>query len=479
VTDYAIFMLDPDGRVMTWNAGAEKIKGYTRDEIIGSHFSRFYTQEALDKGWPDYELKMARAEGRFEDEGWRVKKDGSRFWANVVITALRDSDGEFKGFAKVTRDLTERRLREEALRQSEERFRLLVENVRDYAIFMLDPQGVIISWNSGAEVIKGYKAVEVIGRHFSLFYPPTDIARKKPDRELVQAAEEGHFEEEGWRLRKDGSMFWANVIITPIYSHDRILRGFAKVTRDMSERKRLSELETSSRHMSEFLAMLGHELRNPLAPIRNAVKILQMEEQLTGPDLKWCRDVIGRQVDHMARLVDDLLDVGRITTGKIRLQKTRIDFADAIARSIEAAKPLLDERGHRLAVELPQQPIWIDGDLTRLAQVFLNLLANAAKFTPPGGDIELKVSIENGQVLTQVRDSGIGIRHEQLESIFNLFVQDLEHAGVTEGGLGVGLTLTRSIAEMHGGSVQAFSAGPDQGSTFVVRIPLPEASAAN
>jgi PAS domain S-box-containing protein len=234
VKDYAIFMLTPEGVVQTWNLGAERIKGYRADEIVGRHFSTFYPPE---DGWKcERLLKSAARDGRVEDEGWRVRKDGSRFWAMVVITCVRDASGAIIGFAKVTRDMSERRRAEESLRQSEERFRVLVESVRDYAIFMLDPAGRIATWNAGAERIKGYRAAEIMGEHFSKFYPPEDIAAGKCEMELAVATREGRFEDEGWRLRKDGSPFWANVVITALRNHAGELIGFAKVTRDLTER---------------------------------------------------------------------------------------------------------------------------------------------------------------------------------------------------------------------------------------------------
>jgi len=237
VDDYAIFALDPDGFILSWNAGAQRFKGYTADEIIGKHFSIFYPREKIAEGFPDYELREAARVGRFEDEGWRIRKDGTRFWANVVITALRDPSGRLVGYAKVTRDLTERRLAEEALRESEERFRLIVQNVKDYAIFMLDPTGHVTTWNEGAQRIKGYTADEIIGKHFSIFYPPEVAASGHPEHELEIAKATGVYEEEGWRVRKDGSQFWANVLITALRRDDGSLAGFAKVTRDLTERR--------------------------------------------------------------------------------------------------------------------------------------------------------------------------------------------------------------------------------------------------
>jgi PAS domain S-box-containing protein len=263
-----------------------------------------------------------------------------------------------------------------------------VDSVRDYAIFMLDPQGIVQSWNAGAQAIKGYEGNEIIGRHFRAFYTPEDQAARKPERELEDARRDGRVEDEGWRVRKDGTLFWANVVVTAVHDADGQLRGFAKVTRDMSERRRLEELESSSRRMNEFLAMLAHELRNPLAPIRNAVTIMQLES-LPSPVLRNCRDVIDRQLTQVTRLVDDLLDVGRLTTGKIKLRKELVRLADVVARSVETVRPLISARRHTLAVEQPDEPVYVNGDSTRLSQVLQNLLVNAARYTPEGGSIRL------------------------------------------------------------------------------------------
>lgn len=245
INDYAIFLLDADGFIATWNGGAERIKGYSPDEIIGRHFSVFYPAEDVTRGYPDEELARAAAHGRWEDEGWRLRKDGSRFWANVVITALRDKQGVLTGYAKITRDMTERRRHEEQVRQSEERLRRLMDSVED-GIFMLDPHGHVTSWNAGATRLKGFGASEIIGQHFSRFYPMEDIVAGKPQAELAAAAAHGRTEDESWRLRKDGSRFWANVIITAVYGQQRELIGFATVTRDMTERNELRQLQYAS-----------------------------------------------------------------------------------------------------------------------------------------------------------------------------------------------------------------------------------------
>lgn len=262
VREYAIFMLDSTGVVQTWNAGAERIKGYRADEIVGHHFSKFYRPEDVWKC--AHELEVATRDGRVEDDGWRLRKDGSPFWANVVITCLRSPSGEVVGFAKVTRDMTERRRAEETLRESEERMRLLVEGVQDHAIFMLDPRGMVATWNVGALRLKGYRADEIIGEHFSRFYPAEDVAAGKCEMELVVAAREGRFEDEGWRLRKDGSRFWANVVITALRNASGDLVGFGKVTRDMTERRGAEEerlrLGQMARERVRMLAELSESL---------------------------------------------------------------------------------------------------------------------------------------------------------------------------------------------------------------------------
>jgi PAS domain S-box-containing protein len=603
VRDYAIFLLTPDGRIASWNIGAQRLKGYSAEEAIGRHFSMFYPADAIERGWPAEELRLAAANGQLEDEGWRLRKDGSRFWANVVITALRSPEGELIGYGKVTRDLTERREHEERLRESERSLRLLIDGVQDYAIFRLDPHGIVSSWNQGAQRIKGYAAHEIIGKHFSTFYPPEPVARGWPQEELRLATERGHFEDEGWRVRKDGSYFWANVVITAIRDEQGRLLGFSKVTRDLTERRRheqelreseenlrlvvegakdyamflvgpsgvvrswnaaaqrllgysdqdilgrplatlytveeqsggrpqvelrsaahagsyevegwrlkadgsrlwvhaalnaltdpegklrgyvqiirdlsdrlrLKELESEGRRLQQFIAMLSHELRNPLAPIANAVQLLKRAPG-NAHQVSWCADMIERQSEHLKRLVDDLLDVSRVTSGKIRIEPAVLELNTLVKLACDSARMGVERAGHTLELKPAPQSIFVEGDSTRLTQVVSNLLSNATKYTPAGGRIEVCVERDHRVARILVTDSGIGMSEALLQRAFEPFVQGERSLDRAAGGLGIGLTLVKTVVELHGGSVVAASGGAGKGTRFTVTLPLAAAS---
>ena len=363
----------------------------------------------------------------------------------------------------------------ELLRQSEERFRLMVESVRDYAIFMLDTEGRIASWNRGAQLNKGYTADEIIGRHFSVFYPQDKLDIGWPQHELEVALREGRFEDEGWRLRKDGSRFWANVIITAVHDSEGRHQGFVKITRDLTASRRIRALEEQERRLTAFLAVLGHELRNPMTPIANAVSIMQLEE-LASPRLVAARDILVRQVAQLRRLVDDLLDVGRIATGKVRLVEEIVDLRRVVEDSAAAVMPMMEESGHDFVVKAADEPLYVSGDPVRLVQVLTNLLNNAAKFTPPGGRITLSLGRSGGdRAELGVRDTGPGIAPRDLPGMFKLFAQGDRDAQVDpqQAGLGIGLSLVQQMVHLHGGDVSAFSTGvPGEGAEFLVHLPL-------
>ncbi len=471
VRDYAIIMLDTNGDVASWNAGAEQILGYEGNEVIGTHVSRFLVEDGSQRERSRLELELASIEGRFQDEALRVRKDGTEFWANVLLTALRDSRGALIGFSQITRDLTERKKHEAAMRSSEERFRLLVDSVVDYAIVTLDDDGVVTSWNTGAEKMNGYQASEVIGRHFSRLYPPEEIRANKPWKQLQAARERGRVYDESWRMRQDGTQYWANNVIARLPTRDGHANTFYMVIQDLTQRRHAETLADTAQRMHEFIAMLAHELRNPLAPIRNAVALMG-RRGVADPLMESMRQTIDRQSLSLTRIVDELLDVNRVARGQLTIEKQAIDLRDVISRAVETSRPLIDSHRHRLHIGIEDRPIESFGDPLRLVQTVVNILNNAAKYTPDEGDIWITAFQRGGRAEIHVRDNGRGIERDSIDRVFDLFMQVDPSSGSALGGLGVGLALARRIVELHGGSVYATSGGLGRGSEFVIQLPI-------
>jgi PAS domain S-box-containing protein len=466
VTDYAIFMLTTSGVVASWNAGAQRIKGYRAEEILGKHFSIFYPKEDVDSGKPSRELEIAAREGRHVQEDWRVRKNGDRFWAHVSITALRDADGLLIGYSKVTRDVTELRVATEAARQSEERFRLMVEAVRDYAIFLLDPDGRVATWNVGAERLKGYKANEIIGQHFSVFYPEEARSREHPADELRRAKAEGRYEEEGWRVRKDGTQFWANVVITALFDQEGRHIGFTKVTRDFTETRNLREAQLAVQLRDEFLATAGHELRTPLSALLMQVQGLARSARIEDPNLKQRLEKAAAAGARLEKLITQILDVSRINVGRLVLERERMRLDDVVREVIDRFADLAAEAQCPVVLRLePVEGLW---DRVRLEQVITNLVTNALKYGK-GNPVEVETLPEGQSAVLRIVDHGIGIASDDQKRIFERF----ERAKGTReyGGFGLGLWISRSIVGAMGGTLSVSSV-PGEGSTFTVKLPV-------
>jgi len=462
ITDYAIFMLDANGFVTTWNTGAERIKGYRADEIIGRHFSTFYLPQDREAGLPERALATAAGEGRFESEGWRVRQNGERFWTHIVIDPIRGTDGTLIGFAKITRDLTERRKAQEALAESEEQFRRLVLNVTDYAIYMLSPSGHVTSWNLGAERIKGYGAEEIIGQHFSRFYPEEERAKGTPDRGLELARSEGHFQAEGWRVRKDGSRFWASVVIDAIHSETGELLGFAKITRDVTERleqqKRLDQAreELFQAQKVEAIGQLtggvAHDFNNLLMVVLGSLEVLERRVKLEERDHRLLDNAV-QAAQRGAQLTQRMLAFAR----RQDLEQKPVDLPDLVrAMSDLLSRTLGPNIGieTRFPLSLPR----VLADPNQIDSALLNLAVNARDAMPNGGALvisahEAVVGAGNSPlapgryVCMAVKDNGEGMDEATLARATDPFF-------TTKGigkGTGLGLSMVQGIAEQSGG----------------------------
>jgi PAS domain S-box-containing protein len=356
---------------------------------------------------------------------------------------------------------------------------LMAEQTKELAVILLDPNGIIRWWSSGAQQIFGIPKCDAVGSHSSRLFTPEDVALGLPDHEMAVAKANSSAEDDRWLLRGDGSRFWSTGIMVALHNDKKELLGFAKVMRNRTDlkeqleslRQQVEAATTANQRKDIFLYTLSHELRNPLAPLINAVQIIRMTAK-DSPEVDTSLRTIERQVESLQRLVGDLLDLSRIGAGKVDIHKETLAIHEVIGRAVESARPAVRERHHRLDVLLPPGIIWVEGDPIRLEQVFLNLIQNAAKYTPECGRITIKATVEGREVAVRVEDTGIGIPHEMLPKIFDLFTQVEAARSGSQGGLGIGLTLVKQLVTIHGGSVQVRSDGPGKGSEFIVRLPL-------
>jgi PAS domain S-box-containing protein len=440
ISDYAIYMLDTEGHVSSWNAGAQRFKGYVAPEILGQHFSRFYTPEDQATKLPARALSTALNEGKYEAEGWRMRKDGTRFWASVVIDPIYDEHGTLLGYGKITRDITEKRQAEQALRASEERFRLLVQGVTDYAIYMLSPQGEVTNWNVGAERIKGYSYNEIVGQHFSRFYTEEDRAAGLPERALGNAAREGRYEAEGWRVRKDGTRFWAHVVIDAIRDDMGSLIGFAKITRDLTEKKKadaaLAEANAAlfqaqkMESIGQLTGGIAHDFNNLLSVLASGLEVLSLKG--VGNSDSKTFDSMRRAIDRGATLTQQLLAFARqqpLQPETRSVNRLISGFESVLRRAVNAS---ID-----FQVRLDPQIRTTVIDSARFESAVLNLVVNARDAMPDGGHLQIETAnvdlaerevrgLEPGPyVRVSVTDTGTGMSPETAARAFEPFPTSL------------------------------------------------------
>ncbi len=497
----------PDGHWLRVNPHLCEMLGYTPDELKKLTFQHITHPEDVDEDVENLHRLLTGKSDAYSREKRYIRKDGSIVWAKLTVSLAREEGNVPVYFVGVVENITRRKCAEDALAKinekltqkakdssellvkTEERLDLLVDSVEDYAIFMLDPNGKIQTWNRGAARIKGYDHDEIVGQHASVFYTPEDRAAHRPDRILAEARAKGRVEDEGWRVRKDGSKFWANVVITALYDHSGKLRGFCKVTRDLTERRaaeeaRLkleqeqiarAEADRINRIKDEFLAVVSHELRTPLTPILGWSRML-LGNEFSAEDRGRALKVIERNAEAQLKLIEELLDIGRIVAGKLHLDSRAVLLAPTVEAAADAIRPAAVAKEVALLVTIEDTIPPIFGDAQRLQQILWNLLTNAVKFTPRKGRIEIHVRRRGNFAQVEIQDTGEGISADYLPHVFERFSQYESGSARRHGGLGIGLYVVRQLTELHGGSVRVHSDGAGKGTTFTVDLPIPAES---
>ncbi len=479
IIDHGVFLLDAQGYIVTWNKGAEHIHGYTAAEITGKHFSIFYSPEALAANCPKYKLETALKTGRFEQEGWLVKKDGICFWACVVITPAYITTHELIGYSLISKDLTHKKAEQDVLAKayndlqaSEERYRLLIDGVADYAIFMLDSEGYVSTWNEGARRIKGYEPEDIIGRHFSIFYPLEALERGFPAYELQEAVKQGRFEDEGWRLRKDGSTIWANIIITPMYNEKGTLLGFSKITRDLSERQKNKELMRKNRELlkinrdlDNFVYAASHDLKAPISNLEGLIAILWEEDTLRS-DKESYQAVVSRIDGSIKRLKNVVTELAEVMKVQQENEEQESILLPAIVDDVLAGlNENIQKREAVVEVNVPEG-LTIHYSRKNLRSILYNLISNALKYSSDQRKPLVKVSFKQlpaDTLLLEVADNGLGIEPEQTKKIFSMFKRIYTHVE----GAGIGLYIVKRILENSDDRIEVESE-VGKGSTFKV-----------
>jgi PAS domain S-box-containing protein len=487
IQDYAIILIDRNGIILNWNKGAQKIKMYSEKEIIGKHFSIFYLQSDLDNDLPQKLLNEARDTGRAAQEGWRKRSDGSKFWGSITITAIHNDDAEVVGFCKVTRDLTDKKIAEDSLRMSEERYHQMIAEVQDYAIILLSVEGIIENWNVGAEKIKGYSAREVVGRKFELFYTEEDLKSGLPNRLLAIAKETGKAVQEGWRVRKDGTKFWGTIVITALHNREGKVIGFSKVTRDLTAQKiteeklaaYTSELEKQNSELEQFAYVASHDLQEPLRKIQTFTGLIR-ENYDDKVFVEKYFQKLSVSAARMSELIKSLLNYSRLSKEKANLTVDEINLNEIVEEVKTDFELLIEEKAATIISNA--LPV-IAGNRFQIGQLFSNLISNSLKFCEKEPIIKISSKIISKKEIPQApktladknyfqitfEDNGIGFENQYSELIFSLF-QRLHGKQSIYTGTGIGLALCKKIIEIHNGFISASSV-PGSGATFIIYLP--------